>query len=370
MQWRFNAIGTVSLLALLSACGGGDGVSSLNGGNSGTTSQFRPEVQTSEGTFRAYSTVSVPDGATISGIVRLEVRGLRMANVELLTAEGYTPRFGVFNVSADQTKAWFDLDTTKLPNGPIRVRASAFNVPAGQPGATELIALEPRTWNINNAISSVDIPLSISSVSAPLDGAVLSGVTKLEVRGTGLGNAELLPASGYVPRLGKFNVSKDKTYAWLDLDTSSIPDGVQEVRISAYNVTDGQPNATEIVAMPARRWQFSNGTSNSFTAALTSAPAHGAIVGGLALLEVRGQGLENVELLPANGYTPIHGRFTISPDKTYAYYLLDTIYYPTERYPGGYPLNARISAFSVPPGQLNAREIIVMPAREWRLIND
>lgn len=145
--------------------------------------------------------------------------------------------------------------------------------------------------------------------------------------------------------------------------------GAQEVRVSAYNVAEGQPNATEIVAMPARRWQFTNNAASSFTAMLASAPVHGAIVGGLSILEVRGQGLENVELLPATGHTPILGRFTISPDKTYAYLFFDTAYYPTERYAAGYPLDARISAFSAPPGQPNAREIVVMPARHWRLIS-
>lgn len=361
MQRRFNAIGTISLLALLSACGGGDGGSGLTGG--GATSQLRPEVVTSEGTFSAYGTARPWAGATLSGIVRLEVRGQRIANVELLPSEGYTPRLGVFNVSADRTHAWLDLDTTKLPNGPINVRASAFNVPAGQPGAVELIAIEPTTWNISNATSSVNTPLSISSVSAPNDGAVVSGITKLEVNGTGLTNVELLPASGYAPRLGQFNVSEDKTYAWLDLDSSSIPDGLQDVRISAYNVTEGQPGATETIAMPARRWQFSNNASSSFTASIISAPAHGAWIDGTVLFEVRGQGLENVELLQPTGYGQLGPRFTISPDKTYAYLSLENLHY----YPDGYLLNARISAFNVSPGQPNAKEIVVMPARQWRI---
>src|SRR5690606_24216820 len=141
------------------------------------------------------------DGAQLSGIVRLEVRGVQMENVELLPASGYLPRHGVFKVSEDGSLAWLDLDTTRLPDGEVNVRISAFDVAAGQAGAREIIAMPARTWTISNpAISSS--PFSASVSAAPANGATVRGTVRLEVRGNGIANAELLPASGYTPRLG------------------------------------------------------------------------------------------------------------------------------------------------------------------------
>lgn len=372
-------------VCIIAACGGGSetSIAVSAGGPSGSTDRLAPTVWTSDNRptnscsydpvcsgnpyapFAVYTTptfVGYPaDGATLSGFVRLQVRGLALANVELLPASGYTPQIGVFQLANDQTHAWLDLDTTKLPNGPVAVRASAFNVPAGQPGAVELVAMSPRTWNINNPVPSA--PLTVTSASAPADGAVLGGTTRLEVRGTGIANAELLPGSGYSPRLGQFNVSADRTYAWLDLDTRTVPDGVREVRVSVFDVTQGQPGAREAVAIPARRWDFRNGTTTAFNGAVTVAPLHGEVVSGTVILEVRGAGLRNIELLPASGYTPIHGRFTSDLPNTFGHLEFDT-----RGLPNG-PVDVRISAFSTPPGQAGAQEIVVMPPRQWIVQN-
>ncbi|WP_192804889.1 DUF3466 family protein [Noviherbaspirillum aerium] len=287
-----------------------------------------------------------------------------MANVELLPANGYAPRLGVFSISEDGTVAWLDLDSTTLPNGLINARVSAFDLPAGQAGATEVVAMPARTWNISNAGGTAPGTFTATLAAAPADNAVVSGTTRLEVRGSSLANVELLPATGYAPRLGVFNISADKTRAWLDFDSWSVTDGIRDVRISAYDVAEGQPGATEIVAMPPRRWQFSNGATSTFTASVTMAPSNGATIDGTTLLEVRGTGLENVELLPASGYLPRLGVFTISADKTHARLELNTANLPNG------PVEARISAFSVAPGQPNAQEIIAMPARQWTVQND
>jgi probable HAF family extracellular repeat protein len=355
----FKAALVLSLISLLSACGGGatDGETS----SSGSTTQLRAATQVEAAAFSSSVTAAPADGATLSGLVRLQVQGADMANVELLPANGYTPQLGIFTVSADKSAAWLDLDTTKIPNGVINVRISAFDTPAGQPGATEIVAMQTRTWNISNTGASASAPFAASLASAPANGAVVSGIARLEVRGSGIVNAELLPASGYSPRLGVFNVSADRTHAWLDFDTRSLPDGVRDLRISAYNRAEGQPNASEIIAMPARRWQFSNGATSAFTATVATAPPHGSTIAGTILFEVRGTGLENVELLPANGYAPRLGVFTVSEDRTYAY-----LYFYTAGVPDGL-LDARISAFSVAAGQPNAREIIAMPARQWKV---
>ncbi|WP_334188604.1 hypothetical protein [Noviherbaspirillum sp.] len=374
---NLKAIPAMGLVMLLSACGGGG---DADIGTSSTGTQTRPTVWTVEGRyfnscqlspgcsgnpyapFFSYASAAPENGATLSGKVRLELRGNEMANAELLPANGYTPVHARFNITGDRTLAWLDLDTTTLPNGPFNARVSTYNVPPGQAGGNEIAAMPARTWSINNPVVP-PAAFTAAVAVAPANGAVVSGITRLEVRGSGIVNAELLPANGYTPRLGVFNVSTDKTVAWLDFDTRSLPDGVRDVRIAAYNVAPGQSNGAEIIAMPARRWQFANGTASSapFTATVTMAPAHGAIVTGQTLLEVRGTGIQNVELLPATGYAPQLGVFNISADRTYAYLQLDTASLP----PG--TLNARISAFSVPAGQPNGREIIAMPARQWEL---
>lgn len=374
---RLTVVPALSLVMLLGACGGGESA------DIETTTQLRPTVYTPEGRilnscsldprcsgvptapFFANVSMAPANGATLSGVVRLEVRGNEMANVELLPANSYTPKLGVFNITGDTTRAWLDLDTTTLPNGPLNVRISAFNVPAGQPGAAEVIAMSTRTWVINNPGLPPPAVFTATVTSAPPNGAVVSGITRLEVRGSGIANAELLPASGYRPRLGVFNVSADRTLAWLDFDSRSLPDGVREVRISAFNVTEGQPNVREIIAMPARRWEFRNTPApqpaTPFTALVTMAPPHGAIVSGTTRLEVRGSGIQNVELLPANGYAPKLGVFNVSFDGTFAWLEFDTTTLPNGI------LNVRISAFNVAAGQSNAREIIAMPARQWEL---
>lgn len=360
---------------LLAACGGGS--PDMGAATSATpATQLRPTVWTSEGRsfnscslspacsgnpyapFFASATVAPPNGATLSGIVRLEVRGNEMANVELLPGSGYLPRYGVFRITGDRTVAWMDLDTTRLPNGPVSMRVSAFNVPAGQPGA-EIVAMQTRTWTINNAAPPAT-SFTAAVVQAPADGAVVSGITRLELRGSGIANAELLPATGYTPRLATFNVSADRTMAWVDLDTRTLQDGVRDLRISAYNVTEGQAGATEIIAMLARRWTVSNGTG-PFLASVTMAPVNGEIVSGRVRLEVRGSGMMNVELLPASGYTPRLGVFNVDFNGSFAWLEFDTA-----SVPGGLR-NVRISAFDVAAGQPNAREIIAMPERQWDL---
>lgn len=370
-----------SLAASLVACGGGSGSSaSASEGSGSSGSVLLPTGYTSEGRiyntcilspgcsgnpyapFNASVSTAPAAGTTLSGIVRIEVRGYDMQNVELLPDSGYMPRLGVFRITGDKTIAWLDLDTTKLPNGPLNVRVSAFNQPAGQPGAAEIVAMQPRTWNVSNAAPPAS-SFAAAVTAAPADGATVSGITHLEIHGSGITNAELLPASGYTPRLGVFNVSADRTMAWLDFDTRSVPDGVTGVRISAYNTTEGQPGATEIVAMPARQWNFANGnpSANPFTATATIAPLNGETLNGRVRLEVRGSGMKNVELLPVSGYTPQLGVFNVDFSGTFAWLEFDT-----STLPNGI-LNARISAFDVAAGQPNAREIVAMPARQWNV---
>lgn len=362
----------VGVALLLVACGGGDSDFAANP----SETQLRPTVITSEGRlfnscmlsvacsgnafapFFAQTSMAPADGAALSGIVRIELRGNEMANVELLPASGYLPRYGVFNRTGDKTVAWLDLDTTRLPNGPLALRVSAFDKPAGQAGAREIVAMPARTWNINNPAPPANFTAAVAT--APANGVVVSGIIRLEVRGSGIANAELLPATGYTPRLATFNVSADRTIAWLDFDTRSLQDGARNVRISAFNMTEGQIGAREIVAMPARQWTLSNGMG-AFVASVTMAPLNGEVVSGRTLLEVRGTGMKNVELLPASGYTPRLGVFNTDGSGSFAWLEFDTAALPNGM------RDVRISAFDVAAGQINAREIVAMPARQWDL---
>lgn len=369
------------LAAGLGACGGGSGNdATLSAGE--PTPILAPTVYTSDGRITnscswipacsnnphapfsvidARNNTTLPaDGETLSGVVRFQVNGLAIGNVELLPATGYLPRHGVFGLSGDKTNAWLDFDTLSLPNGPVRLRISAFNVPAGQPNAVERQAMPPRLFYIDNPVSRASLKASV--VAAPANGAVLSRTTRLEVRGTGLANVELLPAKGYLPSYGQFNISPDRTRAWLDFDPRSLPDGNREVRISAFNVTAGQPGAREIVAMTPRRWRFATNSTAAFTARVTSAPVHGSSVRGIVVLELRGTGMRNAELLPSSGYRPRHGQFTITNNGSFAYLEFDT-----RNFPNG-PLTVRVAAFNSAAGQ-PGREITVMPARQWMINN-
>lgn len=361
-------------IGLLAAGCGGSGDDSASAGPQGTTA-LRPTHITVDGRmtstcmfnptcsgnpyapFNVFNDPAPPNGATLSGIIRLQARGIEMANVELLPATGYIPKYGVFGLSRDQFVGWLDFDTRTLPNGPVQVRMSAFNVAAGQPGAIELVGMPPRTWIIDNA--AIPTGFEATLTAAPVAEARVSGTIRLEIRGTGITNAELLPANGYAPRHGQFNVSADKTFAWLDFDTRALPDGPSDLRVSAFNVAPGQPGAIETIPMTTRRWHVSNGNGGSFTGRVTSAPMHGARVTGWITVEVQGTGIRNVELLPAGSYTPVVADFVESYDGRFAFLDLNT-----STLPNG-PIDIRVSAFDTPPGQSGAREIVVMPTRQW-----
>ncbi len=161
------------LCALLTACGGGGGgpattsatsATSFTGasqgsnatpaGNtnaSGSTTDSTSGSNSSASTpFIATVTIAPADGATLSGTVTLEVRGSSLENVELLPPSGYSPRLGVFTISADKTSARLDFDSRTLPNGTLLARISAFNRPSGSTDASEIVAMPAHTWLLRN----------------------------------------------------------------------------------------------------------------------------------------------------------------------------------------------------------------------------
>lgn len=111
--------------------------------NSATPSQFTAQLVSAPG-----------DGATVSGVLHLQVQGNGIQNVEILPGSSYTPIYGRFAVSADHQSATIDFDTKSLPDGPVTLRVSAFDVPPATPGAREIIAMPPRTWQVKNAAST------------------------------------------------------------------------------------------------------------------------------------------------------------------------------------------------------------------------
>ncbi|HYC42787.1 MAG TPA: DUF4214 domain-containing protein [Noviherbaspirillum sp.] len=121
--------------------------------------------------FSAAIAVAPADGAAISGVVRLEVRGTGLVNVELLPSSGYEPLYARFSVSEGRL-ATLDLDSRRLPDGPIAVRVAAFNVAAGGSGR-EITAMPTRTWHVSNSLpSSVpSVPVSTPLVMQCPDGA-------------------------------------------------------------------------------------------------------------------------------------------------------------------------------------------------------
>jgi hypothetical protein len=101
-------------------------------------------------------------------------------------------------------------------------------------------------------------PFVAAATVAPADGATLTGTVVLEVRGSSIENVELLPPSGYSPRLAAFTVSADKTSAHSDFDSRTLPNGTLLARISAFDRPSGDPGARESVAMPTRTWYVRN----------------------------------------------------------------------------------------------------------------
>jgi len=311
--------------------------------------------------FHAQVSAAPAPGAALTGKVRLEVRGSGLQNVELLPASGYAPRYGVFNISPERNFAWLDLDTRLLPAPSAAVRISAFDRPAGQAGAVEIVAMPARTWSISNPPPATGGFVAVTD-AAPGDNAVVRGITRITVRGNRLANVELLPATGYLPRLGVFNVSADGSTAWLDFDTRGLPDGVRGVRVSAFSMLPGQPGAAEAVAMSPRRWDFRNGATSAFSVSAVQAPLHGEILSGVVRFEIRGTGIRNAELLPPTGYLPRIAYFNVSRDGTMAWLDLHTSALPTGAF------SARVSVFSTAGEQAGAKEIVAMPARQFTIV--
>jgi hypothetical protein len=208
-----------------------------------------------------------------------------------------------------------------------------------------------------------------SVTQAPDDGATISGTVRILVSGSGILNVELLPATGYAPLTARGVVDGDNEGAYIDFNTTVMPDGPVTLRVAAFNSPPGQ-NGSEITAMPARTWTIRNSAASIFAAQLVSAPSTidslgsqpDGTISSTAHFEVSGANLENVELVSAKDESIKYGTFTISADKTRA--TLDWAYrsfnnWAYEFYP------VRIVAWDVPAGE-PGNSIEVMAPRSYR----
>lgn len=204
--------------------------------------------------FTATVLSAPPEGAVIRGGERIELQGSGIRNVELLPAAEDLPIYSSFTIGSDFRSASLVLDPQKLPSGPVSFRVVAWNVTPG--GSGQSIVVMTRTWTIQN-----DAPppaFSATLTMAPSDGATLTGEYTLEVRGSGLGNVELLPDTDYSPVLGRFDLFSGNTIARMKFDTRTLPNSLLRVRIVAFDVKPEGVGAREILVMPARSWLLQN----------------------------------------------------------------------------------------------------------------
>lgn len=137
--------------------------------------------------------------------------------------------------------------------------SSTPDAPAGTAGDSSSPGTDGgNTGTPPNPATSSPAPIDATVATAPADGATLNNTVRLEIRGNSIENAELLPPDEHSPRLGVFTVSADRTMAWLDFDTRTLPNGTLLARISAFDRPAGTAGATEVVAMPARSWLLRN----------------------------------------------------------------------------------------------------------------
>lgn len=180
----------------------------------------------------------------MSGTRRLEVRGSKLANVELLPVMGYTA------ISPDKTEAKIYATMSALPKGVNEFRVSAYNTPPRQPGAQEIIVMPPRTFDVRAPSSDSGDVFSAQLMTAPpvdqflgetAGGTSRSETVRFEVSGTSLGNVELVSAKDASVIYGRFVISQHKTRA--TLDWNYIIDGrtydMYQLRVLVWDVPPG-----------------------------------------------------------------------------------------------------------------------------------
>lgn len=199
-----------------------------------------------------------------------------MRNVELVPESGYFPKYGTFNVSSDGTVASFTFNSLNhLFERELNVRIVAWDKPAGEEGRS-IVAMETRTWYPHynpkgpcptmlpgSPPPPIDPPttaaFTVSDLNGePGDGERVCGTRFITIYGTNIRNAEIVPAEGYFPKYGTFDVDSSGTFGRIFFNPLNVPPGQLGVRIVAFDAPAGQPGR-EIVAMPPRTWEIAPG---------------------------------------------------------------------------------------------------------------
>lgn len=266
--------------------------------------------------------------------------------------------------AASNTNTGASTNPTGNNTGSTGTPGGTTGTSGGTTGTTPPTSGTPTSPTGNSGSPTATPPASSFAASvtqAPPDRATVSGTVRILVSGSGIQNVELLPETGYEPLIVRGVVTGDNIGAYVDLDTTVIPDGQVTFRVAAFNTPPGQ-NGSEITAMQARTWTVQNGAAPAFSAQLVSAPNESAENHEPRYFEVSGTNLGNVELVSANDESIVYGRFTISDDKTRAT-LAWTYRTPSDdKVYTTYQL--RILAWDVPAGE-SGNKIEVMAPRTF-----
>src|SRR5690606_29375329 len=161
-----------------SSGGGSSGSPPASGGSSGGNDGSTPPPAEDPVAFAASVVQAPADGATIRGPIRLRVEGSGIRNVELLPAEGYAPLIARGVVTGDGIGAYIDRDSTVLEDGELTVRIAAFNARPGE-GGSEITAMPPRTWIVENSPleeAPTDVGVGVSATSGETEDRVAACV--------------------------------------------------------------------------------------------------------------------------------------------------------------------------------------------------
>lgn len=100
------------------------------------------------GEFTVTSLYNAPaDGERVCGTLMMFIRGTNIRNAEIVSANGYFPKYGTFDIDSSGTFGRLYFNPANVPTGQLAVRILAWNAPSGQTGQ-EIVAMTSRTWEI------------------------------------------------------------------------------------------------------------------------------------------------------------------------------------------------------------------------------
>jgi hypothetical protein len=239
-------VAAIFLSTLLAACGGGGGGSDSatatsngqtgNGSGSGPTVPTTPTGSSGGSTSTPSGENGTPAGGATDSPAPTSPAGSSGGSTSTPPSANGTPAGGTTDSPA--------------PTSPAGSSGGSTSTPSGTDGSP--------TGDASGGTTPPAEPFAAILTAAPANDSIVAGTVTLEVQGSSIENAELLPPDAYSPRLGVFTISPDKRRATLNFDTRSLPNGTLLARVSVFNRPAGSTGATEIVAMPTRTWLLRN----------------------------------------------------------------------------------------------------------------